>query len=176
MTGIRQLIIAILLLSVGTAVAVVPPPDGMGKMTDTVICLADPAQSYALYVPARGNGAAMPVIFFFDPHGDGALPLHKYRTLADRYGFILAGSNNSRNGNDGGTTENIWRRLSEDLPGRHRIDPKRIYACGFSGGAKVAGYLALQHPVIRGVIAGGAGLPDGTPAGTFPFSLTLIAG
>ena len=163
MTGISHLIISILLSSAG-------------KMTDSVICKADPAQSYALYVPARGDRAALPVIFFFDPHANGALPLRKYRTLADTYGFILAGSNNSRNGNDGATSERIWRRLSEDIRGRVKIDPNRIYACGFSGGAKVAGYLAIQHPEIAGVIAGGAGLPDGTPAASFPFSLTAIAG
>jgi hypothetical protein len=40
----------------------------------------------------------------------------------------------------------------------------------------VAGYVALQHPVVKGVIANGAGLPDGVPAGDLPFSFTAIAG
>ncbi|HSC39012.1 MAG TPA: hypothetical protein VLD19_14115, partial [Chitinophagaceae bacterium] len=42
--------------------------------------------------------------------------------------------------------------------------------------AKVAGYVAMQHPGIKGVIANGAGLPDGTLAGNFNFSFTAIAG
>jgi len=147
-----------------------------GKIIDTVICKADPTQSYALYIPQKGNREALPVIYFFDPHGDGALPLNKYKSLSEAYGFILIGSNNSKNGNDFAATERIWRHLSDDTRGRLKINSSRIYTCGFSGGAKVAGYVALQHPGIRGVIANGAGLPDGTRAGDFTFSFTAIAG
>jgi pimeloyl-ACP methyl ester carboxylesterase len=149
---------------------------GPGQVIDSVICKADPTQSYALYVPAKGLKEALPIIYFFDPHADGALPVKKYKALADAYGFILAGSNNSKNGNDWSVTANILRQLFDDTRRRLRIDNRRIYTCGFSGGAKVAGYTALQHPEVKGVIAGGAGLPDGTPAGDFPFSFTAIAG
>ena len=147
-----------------------------GQLTNPVTCKADPTQSYAVYIPVKGNSQPLPIIYFFDPHADGALPLNKYKALADAYGFILVGSNNSKNGNDWATTENIWRRLADDTKSRLKIDPRRVYTCGFSGGAKVASYIALQHPGITGVIAGGAGLPDGTPAGDFPFSFTAIAG
>ncbi len=173
-----------------------PGPDSFpaGKINDPVICRSDPSQSYALYIPARGNkgsgsdesskddktsmgdSAARPVIYFFDPHAAGALPLEKYRSLADAYGFILIGSNNSKNGNDWPSAESIWQRLSGDTKGRLKIDKNRIYTCGFSGGAKVAGYVALQHPEVKAVIANGAGLPDGTPPGDFNFSFTAIAG
>jgi pimeloyl-ACP methyl ester carboxylesterase len=149
---------------------------GPGQVIDSVICKADPTQSYALYVPAKGLKEALPIIYFFDPHADGALPVKKYKALADAYGFILAGSNNSKNGNDWSITANILRQLFDDTRRRLRIDNRRIYTCGFSGGAKVAGYSALQHPEVKGVIAGGAGLPDGTPAGDFSFSFTAIAG
>jgi hypothetical protein len=40
----------------------------------------------------------------------------------------------------------------------------------------VAGYVALQHPEIKGVIANGAGLPDGAPADNYGFSFTALAG
>jgi pimeloyl-ACP methyl ester carboxylesterase len=149
---------------------------GPGQVIDSVICKADPTQSYALYVPAKGQKEALPIIYFFDPHADGALPVKKYKALADAYGFILAGSNNSKNGNDWPVTANILRQLFDDTRRRLRIDNRRIYTCGFSGGAKVAGYTALQYPEVKGVIAGGAGLPDGTPAGDFSFSFTAIAG
>ena len=152
-----------------------PDPFQPGKII-TVTCRADAAQSYALYIPLKGNKEALPVIYCFDPHGDGALPLKKYRALAETYGFLLAGSNNSKNGNDWPTTENIWRNLSEDTRGRLKINGSRVYTCGFSGGAKVASYIALQPPGIAGVIAGGAGLPDGTTAGNFNFSFTAIGG
>ena len=145
-----------------------------GKVIDPVVCKADPTQSYALYVPAKAG--VLPVVYFFDPHGSGALPLNKYRLLADRYGFILVGSNNSKNGNDWSTTEKIWQSLVADSKGRLRIEASRVYTCGFSGGAKVASFVAIQHPGIRGVIAGGAGLPDGVGADSFDFSFTAIAG
>ena len=147
-----------------------------GKVIDRVSCKADPAQSYALYIPVRGNKDPLPVIYFFDAHGAGALPLNKYKALADVYGFILIGSNNSKNGNDWTTTETIWNRLFDDTRKRLAINESRIYTGGFSGGAKVAGYVAIQHPVVKGVIANGAGLPDGVSAGDFRFSFTAVTG
>src|ERR1700760_321544 len=131
---------------------------------------------YVLYIPKTGNTKPMPIVFFFDPHGVGSLPLNLYKTLAETYGFILVGSNRSKNGNDWPTTENIWKKLFADVRQRVKIDDHRIYVCGFSGGAKVASYVAIQHPGIRAVIAGGAGLPDGVSAGDFPFSFTALAG
>jgi pimeloyl-ACP methyl ester carboxylesterase len=147
-----------------------------GQVIDRITCQADPSQSYALYIPARGNQQPLPIVYFFDSHGVGSLPLRKYKTLADTYGFILVGSNNSKNGNDWPTTEAIWNRLYEDTRKRLKINDRRIYTAGFSGGAKVASYIAIQHPQIKGVIANGAGLPDGVSAGDFPFGFTAIAG
>ncbi|HXB33230.1 MAG TPA: hypothetical protein VNV35_07405 [Puia sp.] len=146
------------------------------QLTDSVRCSADPNQTYALYVPQRGLKEALPLIYCFDPHGSGILPVRKYKALADAYGFILIGSNNSRNGNDWATTETIWQNLAADTRNRLKADSRSIYTVGFSGGAKVASYIAIQHPGITGVIAGGAGLPDGVPAGDFSFSFTAIAG
>ena len=147
-----------------------------GQTIETVTCKADPSQSYALYIPLRGSQRPLPVIYFFDSHGVGALPLRKYKALADAYGFILVGSNNSRNGNDWPTTEKIWERLYEDTRGRLKMNTDRLYTCGFSGGAKVAGYVAIQHSQIKGVIANGAGLPDGVSASDLPFSFTAVTG
>jgi pimeloyl-ACP methyl ester carboxylesterase len=146
------------------------------QIVDKIACADDPSQSYALYIPVRGDRQPLPVVYFFDSHGVGSLPLRKYKTLADVYGFILVGSNNSRNGNDWSVTETIWDRLFSDTRKRLKINEQRIYTCGFSGGAKVASYIAIQHPQIKGVIANGAGLPDGVSAGDFSFGFTAIAG
>jgi pimeloyl-ACP methyl ester carboxylesterase len=147
-----------------------------GKVITHVICKDDGSQSYALYIPAKGNKEILPVIYFFDPHGDGSFPLDKYKALSDAYDFILIGSNNSKNGNDWTTAENIWNTLFDDSQKRLKINTNRIYTCGFSGGAKVATYVALHHNEIKGVIANGAALPDVTHAGNFSFSFTAIAG
>jgi ketosteroid isomerase-like protein len=147
-----------------------------GKVISPVFCKADAAQSYAIYIPVKGNREPLPVVYFFDPHADGSFPLAKYKALADTYDFILIGSNNSKNGNDWSTTESTWSILFDDSQKRLKINTKRIYTCGFSGGAKVAGQVALTHNEVKGVIANGAGLPDETPAGNFNFSFTAIAG
>jgi len=78
-----------------------------GKVIATILCKENPAQSYALYIPAGNKHDTLPVIYFFDPHGDGSFPVTRYKALADQYGFILIGSNNSKNGNDWPTAENI---------------------------------------------------------------------
>ena len=88
----------------------------------------------------------------------------------------MIGSNNSKNGNNWDLTETIWQSLFDDTKKRLNINGQRVYTAGFSGGAKVAGYVALQHPEIKGVIANGAGLPDGAPADNYGFSFTALAG
>ena len=147
-----------------------------GKLIDKVYCASDPAQSYAIYVPAKAEDDHLPVVYFFDPHGDGSFPLGKYKALAETYHFILIGSNNSKNGNDWPTAENIWQAMVNDTKKRLKINDRLLYTCGFSGGAKVAAYIALHHNEIRGVVANGSGLPDGIPAGNFNFSFTAITG
>jgi len=147
-----------------------------GKVITHVICKAAAEQSYALYIPAKGNKEPLPVIYFFDPHGDGSFPLDKYKALADDYDFILIGSNNSKNGNDGPTSESIWNTLSGDSQKRLKINTNRIYLCGFSGGAKVAMYTGLKHNEIKGVIANGAGIPDIAGSANVHFTFTAIAG
>lgn len=146
----------------------------VGKVIDTVICRSDPSQSYALYIPAKAG--RLPVVYFFDSHGAGALPVNKYKSLADAYGFILVGSNNSRNGNDYTSSDHIWLALAGDTRDRLMIDTGRVYVCGFSGGAKVASYLAIMHPEVKGLIVNGAGLPDETPVDNFDFGFTILTG
>src|SRR4051794_3077960 len=159
-----------------TSTPSVPDSFKAGKVVPFVTCKTNASQSYALYIPSKGNKQTLPVIYFFDPHADGSLPLNKYKALADEYNFILIGSNNSKNGNDWSTTENIWNALFDDTQKRLKINSNRIYTCGFSGGAKVASYVALNHSGIKGVIVGGAGLPDGTSAGNFNFTFTEVVG
>ncbi|MFL5748679.1 MAG: hypothetical protein ACJ751_28665 [Niastella sp.] len=162
--------------TVVAAPAARPDSFAIGKVIDTITCAADAGQSYAAYIPSTGNKKALPVIYFFDPHASGSLPLNKYKALADKYGFLLIGSNNSKNGNDWQLTEAIWQILSDDTRKRFNINQQRIYTAGFSGGAKVAGFAALNHSEIKGVIANGAGLPDGATAGNYAFSFTAITG
>lgn len=131
-----------------------------GQIAD-VICASDTSQSYSLYLPsAYAQSKRWPIIYFFDPAGRGRRPLELYKDVAEAYGFILAGSNNSRNfSHDQSKAVNaIWQDTHERLA----LDERRSYTSGFSGGARVAGAMALGSPgQVAGVIAHGAGYPSG---------------
>jgi len=126
-----------------------------------VICTSDSAQSYALYLPSAYTPAKRwPIIYFFDPVGRGRRPLDLYKNIAETYGFIFAGSNNSRN--FGGTPSASVNAIWQDTHLRISLDDRRVYSSGFSGGARVAGAMALGGNAgqITGVIAHGAGYPN----------------
>ena len=131
-----------------------------GEILDPVICEKDINQSYALYLPtAYHAGQRWPVIFCFDPGGKGSIPVALFREGAEKYGYILVGSNNSRNG----PWEHILqaaRAIWLDSHARLAIDNRRVYAAGFSGGARAASGLGKMLSVkLAGVIACGGGLP-----------------
>lgn len=108
---------------------------------------------YALYLPkSYQEHQNYPVIFFFDPHATGALPLQHYRNLANQYGLIFIGSNTSKNGEDLNRIRSAHQAVLADAKQKLAIDLNRIYLCGFSGGGRVACELA-KDPLIAGVIA-----------------------
>jgi len=146
-----------------------------GEIIDPVACTADPTQSYALYLPAAYSPSrSWPIIFAFDAGGRGRTPVERYREAAERYGYIVVGSNNSRNG----STEipKILAALTDDVSSRFAIDPNRVYMAGMSGGARVAFRIALASPHVAGVIASSAGYPDSQPRKTLPFPVFATAG
>jgi predicted esterase len=165
--------LAWIVLSAAVAFGADVPP---GQIVNDVACAGDPSQSYALYLP-RGYtpDRSWPVIFAFDPGARGRMPVERYQTAAEQYGFIVAGSNNSRNG-----SPDIGRAIaamSADVLSRFRIDEKRIYVAGMSGGARVAFSVALgTRPQVAGVIASSAGYPDGKLRKTLPFPVFATAG
>ncbi|MCU0276069.1 MAG: hypothetical protein MUF02_04320 [Acidobacteria bacterium] len=148
---------ALLLMLAAAARADLP----RGQVIDPVLSLADPAQSYALYLPCRyDEGRDWPILFCFDPRGRGAVPVGLFKAAAERFGWIVAGSNNSRNG-PWETILAAARVLWRDTHARLRIDDRRIYAAGFSGGARVASGLARMLSIRpAGVIGCGGGLPE----------------
>ena len=148
-----------------------------GQIVPEVACATDSSQSYALFLPRAYNGdRAWPVIFAFDPGGRGRVPVERYQDAAERYGFIVAGSNNSRNG----SAENgkAVVAMTGDVLSRFRADEHRLYLAGMSGGSRVALGVALGSPKdhVAGVIASSAGYPDGKVRKTLPFPMFATAG
>jgi hypothetical protein len=131
-----------------------------GKITDTVICTNHSDQSYALYLPSGySQNTKWPVILIFDSGGQGAVAVQAFKKAAEKYGYILACSNNSKNGplnNNFIAAGYVWNDLSQ----RFSMDEKRICAAGFSGGSRFALALASSNNLIEGVIGCGAGLPN----------------
>src|ERR1035437_5154430 len=116
------------------------------------------------------------VIIACDPHGTGILPLEKYKDLADKYGYILMGSNDSKNGQDMNTSGVIIDALFSETSGRYSIDSTRIYVMGFSGGARIACIIGLYQGGVAGIIGCGAGFPSTNQAVRFKPDYISIAG
>ena len=120
-----------------------------GAVIDKIITLADASQSYSLYLPKNYDShKTYAVIFAFDPHGTGKLPVDKYKTLAEQYNFILIGSNNSKNGLQFEESKEIAEKLFADAQMRLSVNTARIYLLGFSGGARVANGLTITNGAI----------------------------
>jgi dienelactone hydrolase len=147
----------------------------VGQIVPQVTCAAEPSHSYAIYLPAGYTPErTWPIILAFDPGGRGSTPVGRYQVAAERYGFVVVGSNNSRNGSQ--DLARIVSVLSADVLSRFRIDPRRIYTAGMSGGARVAFLVALGAPDIAGVFASSAGYPDSKPRKSLPFPVFATAG
>jgi hypothetical protein len=70
-----------------------------GTIVPVVVTMAEPDQTYALYLPSSCDARrTWPAIFAFDPAARGQLPLECFRESAEKYGYIVVGSNISRNG------------------------------------------------------------------------------
>jgi hypothetical protein len=131
-----------------------------------VECKNNPALSYALYLPKQYHEtASLPALIFADPHGDGALPLYMYSALAEKYGVILVGSNDSKNGVPFNQASSILQTLASESISRLNADGKEISFAGFSGGAKAAMVAASELSSIHTLIYCGAGMTE------IPFAL-----
>jgi poly(3-hydroxybutyrate) depolymerase len=148
----------------------------LGTIVDEVKCAADATQTYALYVPSTYS-ADRPwnLLIAFHPGARGRLMVEKYVAAAEQYGYIVAGSNTSRNGSWSVSAAAV-RAMSADLGRRFAIDAERIYLTGLSGGARVAMQVALGKNGIAGVIASSAGYPDSQPRADVPFAVFGTAG
>jgi hypothetical protein len=152
-----------------------------GTVIEHLACLDDPSQSYALYLPSQYSpDRSWPVLYAFDPFARGKVAVEVYRAAAEKYGYIVAGSNNSKNGPASIQTA-AAQALWLDTHQRFSIDKNRVYATGLSGGARAATAFALYcyTCAVAGVISHGAGYPimqGKTPAANDRFAYYAVVG
>jgi hypothetical protein len=159
MTGMkmRGLVLILVLFAARTASAEDFVP---GQINDNVQCRKDASQHYALYVPSYFTPKRQwPVIFGFDAGARGRTFVERYQAAAEKYGYILAGSNNSRNGPWNNVLDAAAAMMG-DANTRFPLDLKRTYTAGMSGGARAAMLLGLGSDTIAGVFASSAGFPN----------------
>jgi predicted esterase len=133
-----------------------------GIILPAVHSIGQPEQSYALYLPSNYSpNRAWPIVYAFDPGARGINPVELMKAGAEKYGYIVAGSNNSRNGPwkpEAEAVKAVW----EDTHARLAIDDRRVTFAGFSGGARVAARAALNCKCAQGLYLNGAGYPPET--------------
>src|SRR6185295_7378011 len=119
-----------------------------GVIVDDVKCASDAAQSYALYLPSNySRDRGWSLLMAFHPSARGRAMVEKYQAAAEQYGYIVAGSNTSRNG-PWSVSRAAVQAMSSDLGRRFPIDAERMYLTGMSGGARVAMQVALGSNTI----------------------------
>src|SRR5436305_6378712 len=168
--------LSILILAGGLSFVAQAQTPAPGTVHSSVTVAADATNSYALYLPSAYSPAKRwPLLLVFDPFARGEVSVKLFHEAAEKYGFIVVGSNNSRNFADPSAAIRV---LWADIKERYAIDPPRIYTAGLSGGARVASTVALAcKTCIAGVIANSAGLPSGaTPPGPDVSDWFLSAG
>jgi poly(3-hydroxybutyrate) depolymerase len=148
-----------------------------GEVIDSILLKNNSAQSYALYIPtALGGKKSVPLVLILDPQGEGRLPVRKYRELAEKFGFVIAASNNFRNQVRWEETNSIIEQMAGDLMERLSPDQNNIHIMGFSGGARAAHSFGMQHSYIRSIICCGAVVPAVSVVPRTGTSMLLVTG
>jgi hypothetical protein len=135
-----------------------------GKIYTHIAIKNDTSLSYSIYIPIRVVPSKAPAFIFFDPHGSGELPVTLYQNLADMFGVILIGNNNSSNNTDMSLISSSFSILLKELKDQYEVDEKNIALWGFSGGAKAAMINAGSGNAISYCIYGGSVIDEIKPS------------
>jgi predicted esterase len=152
----RALLIALLL---ATAYTRADDPIVPGKLNQKV---SVKSFSYALYIPKNYDPRQQwPTVFVLDPGARGSRAAEQFILGAEKYGYIIAASNDSRNGP---LRFDAINAMWADVTSRFNVDSRRIFVAGMSGGARAAiDVAAVCKDCVAGIIACAAGFPHKIP-------------
>ena len=133
---------AIVLLAVAQTALANPP-----KITKETIEFGGKKRAYYLYVPENLPSKPPLIVTFHGSSRDGSSLVEKWKDIADKEGFILAGPNslNSSRWSSTDDSEDFLREIVEQLKGKYSIDPKRVFLFGHSAGAVYALNLSMSQ-------------------------------
>ncbi|MGB5323682.1 hypothetical protein [Lutimonas sp.] len=149
-----------------------------GEVIDTIWVDKKFGESFSFYMPKSYEPSLpTPVIFIFEPMARGRTGIDPFIATADTYGYLLVCSNNTKNGpfeQNYPIIDRLFAKVFTSL----KLDPKRVYTSGFSGGGRLASSVALKTNQIQGVVSCGAAFTvnsGGLPT-TQSFSYATIIG
>jgi pimeloyl-ACP methyl ester carboxylesterase len=161
----RKHLLLLMLLTFLTPIAFAQTRIPKGEIADPVQSAYDPNQTHAIYVPsAYTPDKKWPILFCYDPRGKGRVPVELFREGAERLGWIIFSSNHSRSDDPHYSNLPVLNAMWNDAHRWFSIDERRIYATGFSGGARLAWGMGYIYPKsTAGVIGVGAGIHNERP-------------
>ena len=130
-------------------------------LRDQVIDLSH--EKFAVYVPAREPPDGYSLLVFVPPWPQAEVP-RKWISTLDRHGTIYVSAANSGNEADVLDRRDPLAVLAAyNIMRRYRVDSRRVYVGGFSGGSRVALRVALGYPdVFTGVLLDAGSDPIGS--------------
>jgi tetratricopeptide (TPR) repeat protein len=151
-----------------------------GRMVERVTTERHPDQQYALYLPPKhgDDERRWPVLFVLDPRGRAVPGVERFRRAAERHGFVVLSSYQSRSDTKQDVNVAALDALIEEAR-RYQIDTRRFYLAGLSGTAHASwrfGQILGEH--VAGVIAAGGSVQASSqgPPGEAAFAYYGLAG
>jgi predicted esterase len=167
-----SLLAAVLALLASAAAVELPK----GTVIEKRVTASDASQSYALYLPTSYDGKRLlPCLLIFDPRGRAVQAAEIFRPGAERLGWMVISSWNTRSDDPDAPNEAALRALWAEMA-HYPVDPRRVYAAGFSGGGILTLALGLSTDTVAGVVDVGGRQPDGMTVDRATFAHFAAAG
>src|SRR5262249_38701735 len=130
--GSRIILSIVVLLFAGESRAQSLPSDNESLPTRRIIekvgIRVDDKQDCTIYLPkSYTSEKKWPIVYCFDPGARGKLPVEKFQAAAEKFGYIVVASNDSRNSLKNSLLTVVIQNLWKETHTRLSIDDSRVY-------------------------------------------------
>lgn len=138
---------AIVLLAVGQTALTNSLTSSKSQITKQTIEFGGKKRAYYLYVPEKVAPKPPLILTLHGSGRDGSSLVEKWKDIADKEGFILAGPNsiNPARWSSTDDSEDFLRELVQQLISQYSIDPTKVFLFGHSAGAVYALNLSMSQ-------------------------------